>query len=153
MNAFAAKLTILPSCSLESDLYKQQYSRPPDLYTALHKQLPVIIHTALADYQVDAALTPFLRPHEHQTTMASTALTPLATMAAITSPFLRLAPELRNRIYKYTFTDIKKPGFVPHALTQTNQEIRNECRAVYYASIECIEITLHTTAQYDLTKK
>lgn len=59
--------------------------------------------------------------------MASTAPIPLATTAAIASPLLRLAPELRNRIYKYTFTDVKKAGLVPHALTQTNRQIRNEC--------------------------
>ena len=78
---------------------------------------------------------------------------PLATSATITFPFLRLAPELRNRIYKHTFTDVKKTEFVPHALTQTNKQIRNECRAMYYASIECIEITLRTTAQYHRTMK
>ena len=78
---------------------------------------------------------------------------PLADSATITSPLLRLAPELRNRIYKYTFTDAKKTGFVPHALTQTNKQIRNECRAMYYASFECIEITLRTHAQYHRTMK
>ena len=85
--------------------------------------------------------------------MASPAPTPLANTAAITSPFLKLAPELRNRIYEHTFAEVKKTGIVPHPLTHTNKQIRNECRAMYYASIECIEITLRTTSQYNLTKR
>jgi hypothetical protein len=85
--------------------------------------------------------------------MASTTLTPLAATATITSPFLELAPELRNRIYDYTFTALEKTTPYPHALTRTNKQIRNECRAMYYASIECIEITLRTFAQYNCTKR
>jgi len=78
--------------------------------------------------------------------MASTAPCPLTTAATGTSPFLMLAPKLRNRIYHYTFGEVKKTGLVPHALTQTNKQIRSETRAMYYASIECIEITLRTFA-------
>ena len=85
--------------------------------------------------------------------MASTTSTPLATTATIASPFLRLAPELRNRIYKYTFAEAKKTGLVPHAWTQTKKQIRNETRAMYYASIECIEIPLHIFTQYDRAVK
>jgi len=93
--------------------------------------------------------------------MASTTVTSLTTAAANEnaanddkgSPFLRLAAELRNRIYKHAFADVKKTGPVPHALTQTNRQIRSESRAMYYASIECIEINIRTRAQYDRTKK
>lgn len=85
--------------------------------------------------------------------MASTTPTPIATATTITSSFLRLAPELRNRIYKYAFDNIEKTTPLPHALTRTNKQIRNECRAMYYASIECIEITLRTFVQYNCTKR
>ncbi|KAM0707542.1 hypothetical protein Q7P35_004187 [Cladosporium inversicolor] len=85
--------------------------------------------------------------------MASTSPSTSASPAAITSPFLRLAHELRNRVYKYVFGAVGKATPLPHALTRTNKQIRSETRAMYYASIECIEITLRTFAQYDRTRK
>ena len=93
--------------------------------------------------------------------MASTAVTQVATNTNNQtsasddqeSPFLRLAPELRNRIYKYTFTGVEQTGPVPHALTQTNRQIRSESRAMYYASIKCIKLNIRTTAQYKSTRR
>lgn len=93
--------------------------------------------------------------------MASTAAT---SPAAVTddhapscnderSPFLKLAPEVRSRIYKYAFEAVEITTPVPHALTQINNQIRNDCRTMYYASIECIKIDLRTEAQYKSTKR
>ena len=69
------------------------------------------------------------------------------------SPFLKLAPGLRNRIYKYSFTGVEETGPVPHAWTQTNRQIRSESRAMYYASIKCIKLNIRTTAQYKSTRR
>ena len=93
--------------------------------------------------------------------MASTAVTQVATNTNNQtsasddqeSPFLRLAPELRNRIYKYTFTGVEQTGPVPHALTQTNRQIRSESRAMYYASIKCIKLNMRTIAQHKSTRR
>ena len=85
--------------------------------------------------------------------MSSTAPSTCASTAAINSPFLKLAPELRNQIYKYIFGAVEKVTPLPHALTRTNKQVRSETRAMYYASLECIEITLRTFAQYDRTRK
>ena len=86
--------------------------------------------------------------------MASTTPTPLATTAATdTPPFLRLAPELRNRIYQYAFTAAERSTPIPHALTQTSKQIRDECQAMYYASIKCLRIRVSTLAQIERTKR
>lgn len=85
--------------------------------------------------------------------MASSTPTPLATTAAITSPFLKLAPELRNRIYDFTFKAAGASKPVPHALTRINRQIRSECRAMYYSSIACLEIPVRTLSQIIHTQK
>jgi hypothetical protein len=109
----------------------------------------------------DAATTTFLRRYGHQTKMTLNTATPLAATTDDQTPtsdeeqsrLLRLAPELRNRIYHYAFSEVNTTGLVPHALTQTNRQIRRECRAMYYASIHCLEINLRTFAQYHRTEK
>jgi hypothetical protein len=93
--------------------------------------------------------------------MASSAVTPLtfATLGQTAanddegSPFLRLALELRNRIYKYAFAATKQTGPVPHALTQTNKQIRSESRAMYYGSVQCLEIYVRNLSQVGCTRK
>ena len=93
--------------------------------------------------------------------MAPTALTPLAIVTSDQphasnndeSPFLKLAPELRNRIYDLTFKAAGVSGPVPHALTRVNRQIRSECRAMYYASIKYLKIRLYTLAQIECTKR
>lgn len=100
-------------------------------------------------------------PTQPHNAMASTAVTPLAGVTydqthasnIDESPFLKLAPELRNRIYDFTFKAAGPSSPVPHALTRTNRQIRSECRAMYYASIECLEISVRTLAQIKHTQR
>jgi hypothetical protein len=80
--------------------------------------------------------------------MAYSEVTPLATttLGQTTanddegSPFLRLAPKLRNRIYEY-------------ALTRINRQIRSESQAMYYASLQWLEIYVRSLLQTYCTRK
>lgn len=62
-------------------------------------------------------------------------------------PFMKLSPELRNRIYEYAFTSEEKSGLAPHALTRTNRQIRAESLGMYYSLVELIEVPLLSLKQ------
>lgn len=55
-------------------------------------------------------------------------------------PFLKLSPELRNRIYEYAFSPEEKHGLAPHALTRANRQIRAESLGIYYEQVDEIEV-------------
>jgi hypothetical protein len=69
------------------------------------------------------------------------------------SGFLKISPELRNKIYGYAFETVSSSGPIPHALTQVNQQIRGESRKMYYASVDCLELPVRTLAQIRRTQK
>lgn len=93
--------------------------------------------------------------------MASSETTPIAAITSSqpptaqdeTSSLSKLSPELRNKIYEYTFTTARETGLVPHALTQANTQFRKESLSMYYASIELLTIPLRTLEQIRRTKK
>jgi hypothetical protein len=69
------------------------------------------------------------------------------------SGFLKISPELRNKIYGYAFETVSTSGPIPHASTQVNQQIRGESRNMYYASVDCLELPVRTLAQIRRTQK
>jgi hypothetical protein len=69
------------------------------------------------------------------------------------SGFLKISPELRNKIYGYAFETVSSSGPVPHALTQVNQQIRGESRKMYYASVDCLVLPVRTLAQIRRTQR
>jgi hypothetical protein len=69
------------------------------------------------------------------------------------SGFLKISPELRNRIYGYAFETVSSSGPIPHALTQVNQQIRGESRKTYYASVDCLVLPVRTLEQIRRTQK
>lgn len=72
------------------------------------------------------------------TTMTAPASTMSATGPTIESRLLKLAAELRNRIYEYALTEdrdihVGHRGFHQSGLLQTNRQIRSETRAMYFS--------------------
>jgi hypothetical protein len=59
--------------------------------------------------------------------------------------FLYLPPEVRNRIYEYTFTGLH--DLSPHHLTQVNRQIRVESLQMYHERAFVLQIPLQTPAQ------
>jgi hypothetical protein len=69
------------------------------------------------------------------------------------SGFLKISPELRNKIYGDAFETVSSSGPIPHVLTQVNQQIRGEPRKMYYASVDCLVLPIRTLAQIRRTQK
>jgi hypothetical protein len=70
----------------------------------------------------------------------------LGVPAELPFRFLDLEPELRNQIYEQTFfaeAQTSFSGLAPHSLTRVNQQVRRESLALYYPSVETLEIPLY----------